>query len=153
MSVFDNVLLWIKVLHIVAIVCWMAMFFYLPRLFVYHAKYKDNAEFVKIVQIQESKLYKVIGTPALAISLLSGALLVAQNPAYIQVAQSGLWLHIKLLAVIALIAYHIACGYFIRSFAKNACQKSHRFFRIFNEIPTILLIIIVILAVFKPAFI
>lgn len=142
--------LYIKAFHIIALVTWMAMLFYLPRLFVYHAQNRDNVAFVDIVKMQELRLYKYIGTPAIVLTLLTGISMIVLHPALLQVSTSGVWLHIKLTCVIILVVYHLMCGYFIRAFARNDCAKSHKFFRFFNEIPTILLIIIVILAVCKP---
>ncbi len=142
--------LYIKVLHIVALISWMAMFFYLPRLFVYHAQYADKLEFVEIVKLQEMRLYKYIGLPALVLTLLSGGVMIALNPALFKVADSGLWLHIKLIFVLIFVIYHFVCGYFIKTLDKGTCTKSHTFFRIFNEIPTLLVIVIVFLAVCKP---
>lgn len=140
----------IKTFHIVAMVSWMAMLFYLPRLFVYHAQHKDKPEFIDIVRLQELRLYKYIGNPAMIATFLSGIAMIWLNPALFSVADSGAWLHIKLSFVMLLFIYHIACGYFIKAFAKDNCQKSHKFFRVFNEMPTILLIIIAIFAVCKP---
>lgn len=142
--------LYIKALHIIALVCWMAMLFYLPRLFVYHAQHSDKAEFVEIVKIQEIKLYKYIGMPAMLVTFATGIMMIALNPSVLKVADSGMWLHIKLTLVLILFIYHVMCGYFIKKLKNTPHTQNHRFFRIFNEVPTILLIIIVILAVCKP---
>lgn len=149
MEVLADYYLAIKAVHIVAIVSWMAMLFYLPRLFVYHAQYANKAEFVEVVKIQEQKLYGFIGVPALILSIASGMALIMANPTLLKVADSGMWLHIKLVCVILLVAYHFWCGYFIKSLAHGSCTKSHKFFRFFNEIPTLLLIAIAALAVCK----
>lgn len=142
--------LYIKAFHIMALVSWMAMLFYLPRLFVYHAQHRDIQAYVEIVKKQEWRLYKYIGIPALIFTLLTGLALIALNPDVFKVAVSGLWLHIKLVCVLCLLIYHLMCGYFIKTLGNGSCTKSHRFFRFFNEIPTLLLIIIVILVVCKP---
>lgn len=142
--------IYVKAVHVIAIVSWMAMLFYLPRLFVYHAQYASRGEFVEVVSIQERKLYKFIGMPAFILSLLTGGAMIVFNPTLLQAAQSGAWLHAKLFCVALLVVYHFVCGYFIRSLGSGHCKKSHRFFRMFNEIPTILLIAIVLLAVCKP---
>ena len=126
------------------------MLFYLPRLFVYHAQHRDNESFTNIVKLQELRLYKYIGMPALVLTLLTGIAMIVLNPAFLKVSESGLWLHIKLVCVFCLIIYHFMCGYFIKTLGNGSCTKSHKFFRFFNEIPTILLIIIAILAVCKP---
>ena len=139
--------LWIKAFHIMSVISWMAMLFYLPRLFVYHAEHKDNAGFVEVVKIQEHKLYYFIGVPAFWASVLSGGAMIALNPAMFH---SGLWLHIKLTAAILLIVYHFSLRYFLIKFKEDRCEKSGKFFRFYNEVPTILMIIIVIMAVVKP---
>ncbi len=139
--------LWIKAFHVMSVMSWMAMLFYLPRLFVYHAEHRDNQGFVEVVKIQEHKLYYFIGVPAFWASLLSGAAMIALSP---ELFKTGLWLHIKLTAAFLLILYHFSLGRFLKKFASNSCAKSGRFFRIYNEVPTILMIIIVIMAVVKP---
>ncbi len=139
--------LWIKAFHVMSVISWMAMLFYLPRLFVYHAEHRDNQGFVEVVKIQERKLYYFIGVPAFWASLLSGAAMIALSP---ELFKTGMWLHIKLTAAFLLILYHFSLGYFLKKFASNSCAKSGRFFRIYNEVPTILMIIIVIMAVVKP---
>ncbi|SMC08886.1 protoporphyrinogen oxidase HemJ [Nitratiruptor tergarcus] len=139
--------LWIKAFHIMSIISWMAMLFYLPRLFVYHAEHRSNAGFVEVVKIQEHKLYYFIGVPAFWASVISGGIMIWLNPAMFK---SGMWLHIKLTAALLLILYHFSLRYFLKQFAQDTCQKSGKFFRIYNEVPTILMIIIVIMAVVKP---
>nr|QGT50361.1 UPF0093 membrane protein [uncultured Helicobacter sp.] len=145
-----NLYLIVKTLHVIALVCWMAMLFYLPRLFVYHAQNAHKKEFVEVVKIQEMRLYKYIGLPAIVGTLLTGIAMIALNPSWLKVADSGLWLHIKIVFILILVAYHLACGYFIKTLGDESCTKSHKFFRVFNEIPTLLLIIIVFLAIYKP---
>lgn len=139
--------LWIKAFHVMSVISWMAMLFYLPRLFVYHAEHKENKGFVEVVKIQESKLYYFIGVPAFWASVISGGVMIGLNPAMFQ---SGLWLHIKLTAALLLIVYHFSLKYFLKQFAKDQCTKSGKFFRFYNEVPTILMIIIVIMVVVKP---
>ncbi len=139
--------LWIKAFHVMSVISWMAMLFYLPRLFVYHAEHRNNRGFVEVVKIQEKKLYSFIGTPALWASLLSGLAMIALSP---ELFKTGLWLHIKLTAAALLIAYHLSLGYFLKRFAADECHKSGRFFRIYNEVPTLLMIVIVTMAVVKP---
>lgn len=142
--------LYIKAFHIVVLVSWMAMLFYLPRLFVYHATHRDNADFVEIVKLQEIRLFKFIGMPAMVLTLATGVAMIALSPSLLKPADSGIWLHIKLTIVLLLVVYHFACGYFIKTLGNGSCKKSHTFFRIYNEIPTIALIIIAFLAVCKP---
>lgn len=137
---------WVMAFHIIAMVAWFAGLFYLPRLFVYHTGAKDalgNQRF----KVMEHKLYFYIMTPAAVITTVLGLWLLSFNIEYYLHAP---WLHWKLLLVVILWAYHVYCGLLLRKFAKDANQKSEKFYRIFNEIPTILLIAIVILVVVKP---
>ncbi len=139
--------LWIKAFHVMSVISWMAMLFYLPRLFVYHAEHRENQGFVEVVKIQERKLYYFIGVPAFWASVLSGAAMIALSP---ELFKTGMWLHIKLTAALILILYHFSLGYFLKKFANDSCTKDGKFFRIYNEVPTILMIIIVVMAVVKP---
>jgi protoporphyrinogen IX oxidase len=140
--------LWIKAIHVIGFVCWFAGIFYLPRLFVYHAMATDDAG-IERFKVMERKLYRGIMWPALALTVLPGiALLVLRWETF---AVAG-WLHVKLLLVVVLIGYHLYCGHLIGVFAADANQRSHRFYRVFNELPVLLLIGIVVLAVVKPAF-
>jgi len=139
--------LWIKAIHIIFMVSWMAVLFYLPRLFVYHAENKDNKEFVKIVKIMEKRLFYAIGIPAFVITLITGLSMIFMNP---ELFKSGGWLHAKLTLVAVLIAYFFHNEYVRRKFERDECEKSGKFFRIYNEIPTVLLILIVILVIVRP---
>lgn len=141
--------LYVKALHIIAIIMWMAVLLYLPRLFVYHAQNLDKAEFVEVVKIQERSLYLFVGIPALLLVLGSGGALVLLEPSWFKVAISGMWLHIKFLLVVVLLMYYIACGYFMKGLFHGTCVKSPRFFKIFSQIPNVLFIVIVFLAVCK----
>jgi putative membrane protein len=125
----------------------MAVLFYLPRLFVYHAENKDNKEFVKVVKIMEKRLFYAIGIPAFVITLITGLSMIFMNP---ELFKSGGWLHAKLTLVAVLIAYFFHNEYVRRKFERDECEKSGKFFRIYNEIPTILLILIVILVIVRP---
>ena len=126
---------------------WMAMLFYQPRLYVYHQEHADNKGFVEVVKIQESKLYHFIGVPAMWATIISGGLLIWLNPAMLQ---SGLWLWIKLVAAALLVAYHFSLGWYKDRLVEGKCTKSGKFFRAYNEVPTILMIVIVIMVVVKP---
>ncbi|WP_299227424.1 protoporphyrinogen oxidase HemJ [Sulfurihydrogenibium sp.] len=139
--------LWIKAIHIIFMVSWMAVLFYLPRLFVYHAENKDNKEFVKIIKIMEKRLFYAIGIPAFVITLITGLSMIFMNPGLFK---SGGWLHAKLTLVAILIAYFFHNEYVRRKFERDECEKSGKFFRIYNEIPTVLLILIVILVIVRP---
>ncbi|ACO04345.1 MAG TPA: protoporphyrinogen oxidase HemJ [Persephonella sp.] len=139
--------LWIKALHIMSVISWFAVLFYLPRLFVYHAENRDKKEFVSVVKIMEYKLHKYIGIPAFWGTVITGSLLIVMNP---DLFKSGGWLHAKLLFVSLLIGYYIYTAVLRRKLEADQCDRSGKFFRMYNEIPTILMIIIVSLAVVKP---
>ncbi|MFL9813339.1 protoporphyrinogen oxidase HemJ [Stutzerimonas sp. VN223-3] len=138
--------LWLKALHIVAIVCWFAGLFYLPRLFVYHAMSEDQVSRDRF-QIMERKLYRGIMLPSMIATLIFGVAMVTLNPALFS---TGGWLHAKLALVVLLIGYHHLCGVQLKRFARNENTRSHVFYRWFNEFPVLLLLAIVILVVVKP---
>ena len=138
--------LWLKALHIVAIVCWFAGLFYLPRLFVYHAMSEDAISRDRF-QVMERKLYRGIMIPSMIATLAFGIGMIALNPALFS---SGGWLHAKLALVLLLIGYHHMCGAQLKRFARDENTRSHVFYRWFNEFPVLLLLAIVILVVIKP---
>ena len=139
-------LLWLKVVHIVSVVAWMAGLFYLPRLFVYHSDTLPGGETSELFKTMERRLMGTIMRPAMIVSLLSGVLLfVAAQFDLLQ-----FWLLGKLAAIILLILFHGVLEVCLRQFALDQRIKSARFFRVINEIPTVLLIIIVIFVVVKP---
>lgn len=138
---------WILVFHIISLVSWFAVLFYLPRLFVYHAENSDNAGFVEVAKVMERKLYKYIGIPGFWGTIISGTLLIVQNPALLS---SGGWLHAKISLVVVLSAYFFHLGRLRHKLATDVCEKSGKFFRVYNEVPTLLLIAIVILVIVKP---
>jgi putative membrane protein len=136
----------IKAFHIIAVVAWFAGLFYLPRLFVYHA---DATDLISIdrFKIMERRLYFAITWPAAVFTTVLGIWLLSYNYEYYLKAS---WMHAKLGLVLLLWIYHLACGYYLHLFAQNKNVRSVRFFRFFNEIPTILLIGIVLFVVVKP---
>jgi putative membrane protein len=136
---------WIKALHLISVIAWMAGLLYLPRIFVYHAGVPIGSDQDLTFQTMERKLMRVIMMPAMAATILLGGLLVA----VIGMAGQG-WLHAKLLLVVLLIVLHVMMGRWRRDFAAGRNTRSPRFFRFMNEAPTILMIAIVILAVVKP---
>ncbi|WP_312244369.1 protoporphyrinogen oxidase HemJ [Stutzerimonas nitrititolerans] len=138
--------LWLKALHIVAIVCWFAGLFYLPRLFVYHAMSEDQLSRERF-QTMERKLYRGIMMPSMIATLLFGIGMITMNPGLFA---TGGWLHAKLTLVIVLIGYHHLCGAQLKRFARDENNRSHVFYRWFNEFPVLLLLAIVILVVVKP---
>lgn len=136
---------WVKALHVVAVMSWMAGMLYLPRLFVYHTDVPARSERAQLLSLMETRLLKVIMTPAMLISWALGLWL-----AWYGFKFSGGWLHVKLLAVFGLSGFH---GYLAKServFALDQNVKSSRHWRLVNEIPTILMIAIVILVIVKP---
>ena len=142
-----NMYLLFKSLHLIAIVSWMAGLLYLPRIFVYHVENNEKKEAVNIFVIIEKKLYFYIMYPAMFFSWIFGLVLISITGFY---SLSFLWLKLKLIFVILLTIYHLYLGKCIRELKENTNQKSSKFFRIFNEIPTILLILIVFIVIFKP---
>lgn len=139
-------MLWLKAFHLIAIICWFAALFYLPRLFVYHAMSEDHTSRERF-KIMERKLYRGIGTPSLIATVALGLWLSAGNWDYYR-ASGWYWLKMALVAV--LIVYHLVSGHYLKQFRDERCQRSHVFFRWFNELPVLLLVGIVILAVVKP---
>lgn len=139
--------LWLKALHIIAVVAWMAGLFYLPRLMVYHRRTAVGSETSEIFKIMERRLLKAIMYPAMGLSWLLGVSLIWVTDAF---AGLSLWLVVKLAAVVAMTAFHLWLAKFVRAFAEDERPRDERFFRLINEIPTVLLIVIVIMAVVKP---
>ncbi len=139
-------MLWIKAFHIIAMVAWFAGLFYLPRLFVYHAESRDEPSLARF-KIMERRLYYGITWPAALLTTGLGLILFSYNTQYY--AKAG-WMHAKLSLVLLLWIYHLACGYFLKQFAQDKNQRNSRFYRIFNELPTLLLLAIVLLVVLKP---
>ncbi len=142
-------MLWLKAFHVVSVIAWFAAIFYLPRLFVYHAQIQKgsiddpvgNARF----KIMERKLFGLM-TVAAVLAIGFGVAMVLVFPAYLLMH----WLHLKLVLVFALVSYHGACFALLQQFAGDRNARSERWYRVFNELPALLLIGIVILAVVKP---
>lgn len=144
---------WILWFHIISMVSWFAVLFYLPRLFVYHAENAQNKGFLEVIEVMEMKIYKYIGVPAFWATLLSGiALIVMSTQQYngVNVFQMGGWMHAKMTLVAILIGYFFTLGHYRLKLKENTAYKSGKFFRIYNEVPTLLLIGIVALVVVKP---
>jgi len=135
-------LLIVKSLHIIAIICWMAAMFYLPRLFVYHAMAEDQISKDRF-KIMERKLLKGIMTPSMIASLVFGFWLVSYG-------FSGGWLVAKLILVVCLVVYHFWCAATVKKFANDEIKHGHVFYRWLNEAPVLLMIAIVFLVVLKP---
>jgi protoporphyrinogen IX oxidase len=139
-------MLWIKAFHVICMVTWFSGLFYLPRLFVYHADAHDPLSNERF-KIMEKRLYYYITTPgALLTTLLGIWLLSLHHAAYMQM----LWLHIKLRLVGCLWIYHIYCGLLVEAFQKDENKHTAKFYRIFNEVPTVILISVILLVYIRP---
>jgi putative membrane protein len=145
-NLIDMPFLYLKAFHLIAVVCWFAALFYLPRLFVYHAMSEDTPSRERF-KIMERKLYRGIMTPSAIATVALGFWMLSLNMDYYSTVW---WIKIKLVLVLLLVCYHAACGYFVRQFAEDKNTRSHTFFRVFNEAPVALLIAIVLLAVLRP---
>jgi putative membrane protein len=137
--------LWIKALHIIAVISWMAALLYLPRLLVYHCSAQKGSIQSETFKIMERRLLKAIALPAMIVTWLAGLWLVYETGAW----RSG-WMHAKFVLVLALSAAHGMQAKWVREFAADQNQRPERFYRLANEIPTVLMIGIVVLAVVKP---
>lgn len=137
--------LWIKALHMFAIIAWMAGLFYMPRLLVYHSGVDTNSEAGRLFCIMENRLYKIIMVPSMLLSLASGIFLAM----ILHVWSSG-WFHIKLTCVVGLMIFHHMLNYWRRQLAAGVCKHAAPFFRLINEVPTLLLIVILISVIIKP---
>ncbi|MDA7606276.1 protoporphyrinogen oxidase HemJ [Pelagibacteraceae bacterium] len=142
-----NYYLLFKSLHLISVISWMAGLLYLPRLYVYHAETSNNEEKEETFKIMETRLFFYIMNPAMVLSWLFGFLLLYS----IGFESFGyLWLQLKIIMVILLTTYHFFLFYCLKSFSKNYSKYSPKFYRIINEVPTLLLIGIVFVVVFKP---
>ena len=142
-----NFYLTFKALHLIAVISWMAGLLYLPRIFVYHTENQEEKQINKVFKIMEFKLYNYIMMPAMILSWIFGLILIG-SIGFEQLHST--WLIIKLTLVVVLTIYHFFLGNCLNKFKNDENKYSSRFFRIFNEIPTILLILIVFIVVFKP---
>tara|TARA_B100001758_G_scaffold208777_1_gene190602 strand:+ start:152 stop:586 length:435 start_codon:yes stop_codon:yes gene_type:complete len=142
-----NTYLLFKSLHLIAVISWMAGLLYLPRIFVYHVENKEKKEATDIFEVMERRLFIYIMRPAMILTWAFGIILVHLNGIEIF---SQLWMQIKIVLVILLSAYNGYLGRCLSNLKNSTNTKSAKFFRIINEIPTVILIIIVFLAIFKP---
>lgn len=141
----ENLYLWIKAAHVVAVIAWMAGMLYLPRLFVYHSSAVRGSEQSETFKVMERRLYRLIINPAMIATWVLGLWLAWKGFSF-----QGGWLHAKIAAVLALSAVHGYLGGAVRRFAEDRNEKPARHWRIVNEVPTVLMIVIVILVVVKP---
>ena len=141
-------MLWVKAFHVIAMVAWFAGLFYLPRLFVYHTDAADKISLERF-KVMERRLYYGITWPAALITTVLGIWLLSFMLPYYQKA---VWMHVKLGLVVLLWGYHLLCGHFVRQFKQNNNTRTSVFYRLFNELPTVFLIAIVVLVTVKPIF-
>ena len=142
-----NYYLLFKSLHLISVISWMAGLLYLPRIFVYHAENSDDRKISDVFKIMEKKLYYYIMTPAMILSWIFGLLLI-HSIGFQQLGQT--WMILKIIFVIFLTLYHFYLGKTLNQFKFDQNTHSHKFYRLINEIPTILLILVVFVVIFKP---
>jgi putative membrane protein len=138
--------LWVKSIHIIAVMAWMAGLLYLPRLFVYHSQTEKGSDVSETLKIMERKLLRLIMNPAMIVSWIFGLLMLWANPALL----SNGWMHVKLTAIILLTVVHMVFAKWRKNFEAEENTRAHKFFRIWNEAPTLLMVVIVIMAVAEP---
>jgi protoporphyrinogen IX oxidase len=136
---------YLKAFHIIAVIAWMAGMLYLPRLFVYHAGVKPGSEQSETFKVMERRLLNFIMTPAMAVSWIAGLVLMVKGQWL-----SASWFEIKFVLVLVLSGMHGMMSRWVKDFSRDQNRHSHKFFRVVNEIPTVLMIAIVLLAVVKP---
>ena len=140
-----NTYLIFKSIHIISVITWMAALFYLPRLFVYHATKEIGSDSSETFKVMESKLLKIIANPSLILVWISG--LVLLNYKGIEI-----WLILKMFLVMAMTLFHFYLNFLRIGFENDSNQKTENFYRVINEVPTVLLLLIVVLVVFQPRF-
>ena len=140
-----NTYLIFKTIHIISVITWMAALFYLPRLFVYHSTKEAGSDSSETFKVMESKLLKIIANPSLVLVWISGLVLLSYKGLEV-------WLILKMFLVMGMTLFHFYLNFLRKGFENDANIKSEKFFRVINELPTILLLIIVILVVFQPRF-
>lgn len=141
----ENYYLEISAFHIMSVLSWMAMLFYMPRLFVYHQEHKDKKDFTDVVKRQEYMIYKVIGLPAMWATIISGGFLIYINPSLL----SQDWMLAKLFFIFLMIIYSFSLEYFRKILESDSCIKNGQFFRAYNEVPTLFSILIVTFVITK----
>lgn len=136
----------IKSLHLIGVVGWFAGLFYIFRLYVYHVENKDKAEVCVVLSVMERRLYLFITTPAMVFTLVMGTFLVVQNPTLLRAG----WFHAKLFFLLALFAYHFFAGQVQKRFLAGDFFLTGKQCRLINEVPTLVLVVVIFLAVIKP---
>jgi len=142
-----NTYLLFKSLHLIAVISWMAGLLYLPRIFVYHSENNNNSQVTEIFKVMEKKLFFYIMTPAMTLSWIFGLILIHEI-GFQQLGQK--WMILKLIFVISLTFYHFYLGKILGQFKINMNNHSPKYYRYINEIPTLLLILIIFIVIFKP---
>jgi protoporphyrinogen IX oxidase len=138
-------MLWLKALHIMAVIAWMAGLFYLPRLYVYHADAKSGSETSETFKVMELRLLRIIMNPAMIVVWITGPLLAVMQGVYME----G-WFLAKMLLVVAMTVFHIKLAIWRKEFAADANTRPNKYYRIANEFPTVLMAVIVLLVILKP---
>ena len=141
-----NLYLLFKSLHLIAVISWMAGLLYLPRIIVYHSEANDTSQ-KTVFKTMERKLYNYIMMPAMILSWLFGVLLIHSLGFSVF---GELWMQIKIISVVIMTYYHFTLGKYLNDFAIDNNQKTSKFFRIYNEIPTLILIVVIFVVIFKP---
>ena len=141
-----EIYLWLKALHVIAVIAWMAGMLYLPRLFVYHAMQVPGSETSETFKVMERRLLRYIMNPAMIISLLVGGWLIVINPELLEES----WMQFKIMALVIMTGVHASLSRWRRFFAIDKNTFSPKFFKVINEVPTVLMITIVLLAIVKP---
>lgn len=136
---------WVLAFHIIAVICWFAALFYLPRLFVYHAMSADEIS-IERFKVMQRKLYRGIANPSMIATIIFGLWLVTLVPAYL----NEIWFQLKAGLVLLLVGYHHMCLSHMKRLAEDRNDKTHVYFRVFNEVPVLILVGVVILVVVKP---
>jgi putative membrane protein len=139
--------LWFKALHLIAVISWMAGLLYLPRLFVYHTQAAVGSDKSETFKVMEERLYRYIMQPAFILTWILGGLMLYANSEGIM---TGGWIHAKLTLVILMTGFHHVLGAWRKKFSRDENSKSANFYRVANEVPTLLMVLIVILAIVKP---
>ena len=142
-----NTYLLLKSLHLISVISWMAGLLYLPRIFVYHSQNSDKPLVSDVFKVMEKKLFFYIMTPAMTLSWIFGLILIHEI-GFEQLSQK--WMILKLVFVIILTSYHFYLGRILRYFKLDLNRHSHNYYRYINEIPTLLLILIIFIVIFKP---
>lgn len=149
MSALADYYLWLKALHVMSVIAWMAGIFYLPRLFVYHAeRATPGSELSEVFKVMERRLLRAIMNPAMIASWVFGLLMIAALG--LEFVTTAYWLHAKLALVVAMTVYHMACARWRKVFEADANRRPGRYYRMMNEVPTLFMVLIVILAVVEP---